>query len=51
MAGGQIYEKKELTDIPQSGFRVTNLTKSLAGNNPALNQSRQLEREAQQEKS
>lgn len=50
MAGGQIYEKKELTDIPQSGFRVTNLTKSLAGNNPALNQSRQLEREAQQEK-
>lgn len=50
MAGGQIYEKQEITKIPESGFRVTNLAKSLASNDPALNQSKQLEREAQREK-
>lgn len=46
MASGQIYEKREITDIPESSFRVT----QLASNNPALNQSEQLKREAEQEK-
>lgn len=44
----QIYEKQELTSIPESGFRVTSITDKLASNN--FNQTAKLKQEAEQEK-
>lgn len=43
---GQIYNKREITAVPESSFRV----EQLASNNPALNQSQQIARQAEREK-